>query len=676
VVLVALVLTPVFARAQADTPAPPESLAAPAPRLRAPLLDWSHVQEVYRLAEQWTRAAATPPAGEVAPLRVSGVPALRVTLRWLGMTVGIGDAMTAEQGGEGDVADLAGLTRVATARALAQVLQRLHNQNNPNAAALDPLRDIATQLLVDVQVAHSLRSVQLAAGSPPDLVYRQFIPGFHGLRLHRAGGVADLTAAVIWPGNALAANLSPRSQLLQLLADIKVSYEQIGKIAHPEGPVLERFEVIHMVRPMRHLPATLLQRGHEVLPPGSVDSRTLEAMSQRLAVHLMRWQNPGDGTLAGTYLPTSDRHDPPQASEEDEALAAFALVRWSQVWRPSAGEGDPVNDAQQAAVRIVNNIVRRVGMDPSPSPPTAALALLAIHHSPTLAMERKRDRDDLVKLLLSRIDREGVVRGQSKEKAPALTTPAQALVLAALAVHEQVTRDPLTAKAVALLHSQLWRAHAVGEVAALPWLAMAEVRTEALDLQPALGVPDAAHRADLLRQAADVLMQRQVTAAPEGGCGDIVGGFDLRPSTPAPLAPEPDWMSAYPLMLMALGTRHQLLQAPGAQASDTLKLLLRSGLAARFLAQLMIGESGCYYVRNVETALGGVRLNLWDNRLAVAPHAMTLLATVEFQQTLRDTRELAPAPENAPPAPEAPAEPQPEPASAQPAPAQGDAASP
>ena len=68
--------------------------------------------------------------------------------------------------------------------------------------------------------------------------------------------------------------------------------------------------------------------------------------------------------------------------------------------------------------------------------------------------------------------------------------------------------------------------------------------------------------------------------------------------------------------------------------ADKIKWMRDCQLACRFLAQLMIDEPGCYYVRGPQDAIGGVRLNLWDNKLAIWPSAMTLLALTELQEQM------------------------------------------
>src|SRR5690606_4841073 len=87
--------------------------------LQAPSVDWSHGMQAYRLAEKW--AAGMPLTDEEAKhkIMVSRLAGVRVTLRWLGKTMGTGDAVTVGFGADHAVAvDLCELVRQATNNAV------------------------------------------------------------------------------------------------------------------------------------------------------------------------------------------------------------------------------------------------------------------------------------------------------------------------------------------------------------------------------------------------------------------------------------------------------------------------------------------------------------------------------------------------------------------------------
>jgi len=96
-------------------------------------------------------------------------------------------------------------------------------------------------------------------------------------------------------------------------------------------------------------------------------------------------------------------------------------------------------------------------------------------------------------------------------------------------------------------------------------------------------------------------------------------------------APSPTWRTAHGLLILSLAARHE-----GVVPEDKrVRLLIDGAYCGRFIKQLMFDKPACFYVRNRDAALGGVRARLWDNDLAVAATAMSLLAVCEFQQSVK-----------------------------------------
>ncbi len=113
------------------------------------------------------------------------------------------------------------------------------------------------------------------------------------------------------------------------------------------------------------------------------------------------------------------------------------------------------------------------------------------------------------------------------------------------------------------------------------------------------------------------------------GPADVIGGFELEPA-PVGTPPAPNWRTAQLLAFLSICLREDGITAD----RDALGWVLNAGLAARFIAQLMMDEASAYYVRSLPDAIGGVRMALWDNQLGLAPTALSLLACVQLQETL------------------------------------------
>jgi len=111
---------------------------------------------------------------------------------------------------------------------------------------------------------------------------------------------------------------------------------------------------------------------------------------------------------------------------------------------------------------------------------------------------------------------------------------------------------------------------------------------------------------------------------------DTVGGFRMT----GQLVPEPTWRSA--AMLAALAAAPRAPNVVNADQRD--RWLVDLAAAFAFLDQLTIDAPDTWYIQRPHRAIGGVRMALWDNRLPLAATAMSLVAAVEFQQTLDHRR--------------------------------------
>ncbi len=596
----------------------------------APRVDWSHAERAHRQIESWVAAGAVNQRGQAQPIHVTDALGVRVTLRWSGLILGVGDAIPVEAQPK-RVADLAALSRTATARALLAAEEKLNDlyrkSLGPDGSVRTTIAEAGARMQVDLQVAHSPQPLFIQRETDYRVLYRLFAPGYHGLRMTRHSGVRQTQVAWIWPVTALTANISPRGQLRRLLTDLGYDLKAMQIVARKAGPRLERFEVIHVVRPSRDMPAMRLVRGNDVLPLSSLSSRSLEGMAHRLTeFHLRRRRS--DGQMAGTYHPSTDRYEPATAPARDLALATYALGKRAEF----LARTDP-GHAQESVIRdtvrigLETLLEQLLGSQQQEDEAVAsALTLMAMVESPDIT-HHKTQRDELADRLLALRNNEGLFRSSSTGKL--FNRPTQALVVLALSSLYEQTRDGELKKVVAQSQQRLWQGADTNVVlSGLPWLAMTEfrmLRLGALDVDADQDRWRVTGRQ--LGELADTLRRRQITSAPTVGPADVVGGFDLKPG-PASGVPEPEWHSAHVLMFLAAALRQRDL----AFGRDVVDWLLDGGLACRFLAQLMFDEPGCFYVRSPNDALGGVRASLWDNRLSIGPAAMTLLAVTELQE--------------------------------------------
>jgi len=615
-------------------------------KLDAPLVDWSHAQHIYRLSEKWIAQGNDAPVMDGPVIEVTGMAGVRVTIRWGGLRLGTGQA-TLDQltPVRGNAYDLTQAARLAVRGAMLEVEESLRQSARRATVTTQPtegesvsrgpakITDLTGQLLVDIQIACQPQVIRIPADAAPGTIYRRFVPGFHGLRMTTRSHDGTPLSSWVWPADSLAAGLPPTSQVYQLMGGIGMKLGELNNVGKPGSPVLERFEVIHMVRPSATEPITRLIRGNVMLPPSSVDGRTVDNMTLRLVDHL-RSRMREDGRFLGTYLPSSDTYQVPVARRDNAALAILALSRWTQSGIVPAG--DPrIHEVNETVRQWINaNLPEMLGAEENSSTTALSLTLMILSENPALDA-RQTERDQVAHKLLSLRNADGSFRASTDEKAGLADEPASALVVNSLAAYYSLSRDAATGQALANSMEWVWeRVDPLKSMGALPWLLEADARLEAFT------APDGSNpmnprgprgaRLARLMPTLDIIMSRQIVAPPEVGPADVVGGFLLRDLEEGD-APNPDWRAAHMMMILSQSLRNPDLFI----ARQRLEALLACGRAARFLGQLMFDEPGAFYVRSPDDVVGGVRPMLWDNRLDLSPTAMTLLACCDLRKTLQ-----------------------------------------
>jgi hypothetical protein len=678
------------------------SMSQAGPMVEAPLVDWSHALTAHRLIEGWVTAGKVDEEAEQVEIAVSGLSAVRVTLRWSGFVMGTGEvevpAAAAKPGSASNKAsaanllsniDLYPLVARATAAALADAGQSLTDSRTkgtqlaPTASNKGPanIAELGPLLQVDLQLACRLEPIRIGApGNAPGTpgagagkanpgsrspqggdateVMARFVPGYHGLRMTRTGdagagkamaqggapgeipGAGAIPGAWMWPGNAVAANVSPRSQLIQLLSELGYTAQDLDKIGRIGGPNLARFEVIHVVRPAADQPVTRLVRGSKILPATSLDTRTLDGMAQRLTRFLVK-RTREDGVMVGIYHPVSDRYDPPTALRHEAALAAYALGRQAALLVQLRAPDAQILEAQQGAKKLIDPLIKNLLAEGRGDDPAAmALVVMTIVESPGME-DRKRERDQLVDLLMKMRSDDGAFRTGLGADAEVVPGPTQALIVASLASLQAKTRNATLGQMVRQSQALLWTRPEPAYLAAMvPWLVYGELKLRGTD-DPADKLVQARNDARLkaIEAVSQAIQAKQVTEMPTDGPADVVGGFNLGEHPPEAF-PAPDWRTAQMLAFTAAALREPGLTSP----DKFVQRLLDCGLAARFVAQLMFDEPGCYFARGREQSMGGVRLSPWDNRVGPVAAAMALLGVTELQQSIANTAVLPVSP--------------------------------
>ena len=631
---------------EAEQPQPPE------PAKEAPTIGWADAEAGYAWVQGWLRDEAGVPKDADLPDRATtGLFGVYVTLRDNGKVMGRGQAIRPDMKDAIDKAggpvQLAPLLAAATRQALKELKGKQTkralelNINNPELLAI-AIMDARKRAQLDIQFGHSLESVVLPRGAPEQAVLSTFAPGYHGLRM--AGPLAG-KADFAWPAIELSRNNTAPRTIFRLMDLQGYDADELPIVARADGPALQRFAVIHMVRPRQAQPMRQLIRGNVLLQQQVIDGRTIAGLAERVARHLdshiVTDKRTGQELVHGTYQPSLQRYAPQWADERETALLCYALTRHSRV----AIDANLAGDTMLARARRILRIVDQLGPAAAPNalPPkhlTAAFLLLTLCETPVrLTPEQLILRDYLAKALIDLAHPKGggyrIEKGSDKR----LPRASAAVVTAALATYFDSTRSKPLAQPLWNVLTDLVNENQPQEsarVGDLLWVAHALDATGD-NLAKAQPEPDAAAKTldqwrKTLANYLELLIEQQIRFKPILGPEDVAGGFILdKPAFPGS-PPEPTWQSAMPTALLAFGLRDPAIIPTDQQFGP----VLAAGLGARFLGQLIITQHSAYYLRDPEPALGGVRRTLWDNTLYPDCSAIALIALTELQQTLLD----------------------------------------
>lgn len=615
----------------------------------APNVGWADGEAAFAWVQSWLRDEAGVPESKDLPDRaVKGVFGVYVTLRDEGRDMGRGQALRTDIKDAidkpGSPVQLAPLLAAATRQALEELKDKQMKRaielkiKDPKLVAI-AIQDAKKRVQIDIQIGHDLESIILPANAPDQAVFSTFAPGYHGLRL--AGPLAG-KADIAWPAIELSRNNAAPRTVFRLMDLQGYDADELPLVARAEGPALQRFNVIHMVRPRPSQPMRQLTRGNVYLQQQVVDGRTIAGLAERVARHLDQLiiTDPRDGSekVHGTYQPSLQRYAPQWADDRETALLAYALTRHATVALDAKLAGDVMKARAKRVLRLVDQLAPAAA--PKDLPPkhlTASFLLLTLCETPIpLKPDQLPVRNQIAQSLLALHHPEAGGYRVAKDSDKVLPRASAAVVTAALAAYYDSTRSKTLAQPVWNVLSDLIKANENDpKVVDLLWVA------HALDAAgPALAKaqPDPAAAAKTLdawrKRIADfleLLTEQQIRARPILGPDDVTGGFILEKPVPGS-PPEPDWRSAMPTTLLALALRD-----PGIIHRDQqFGPVLAADLGVRFLGQLIITTPSAYYLRDTKHALGGVRRTLWDNTLYPDISSITLLALTEIQQTLID----------------------------------------
>ncbi len=554
-------------------------LMAAAPCVPVGEPDPGDVVAAWSAVRGWVDEFDLPPPGDPAaavPLR--GAAGACVILRQSGRVVGIGSDAS---GGDG-------MVRRAAGRALGQVLA------DPAVAALprEMTASVGRSLTVELEAAGRLHPL---LGGTFEAVAGQLDPGLDGVAMRRGEEVV-----MLFPAQMRAVDAAGRAErlLAGLAADLGLSPLPLAELVRRFDISIYRFSTTDVAQAGPGEPPFPTWRGGTVVPDAQVTAAAIAAFADGIVNHLIESHSPPGEPLGvrGSYHPAADDYEPLVAPPAEQALVAWALLRYAGcAGAPAAG----AVAARQAGMKVLDEL-RRVAPgedDPFADVASAAAFLLAADE----AGDSWTDRDAA----------ESAARRVLALPDEAIAPHVQAMT--AVALVSLLGRDARVDAALARRSLDAAWSSVPGseQVSLLPWIGWAEA-----DYASATGGP-IAKAEDLRRLRVTLDAVRMGGACPP----DLAGGLALTGTG----GDRPNSQTLRPAAYLATMVRDPQFTEP-AESPAALGRVLST---ARFAIQLSVRDDSAWPFRNPGRALGGIRDSTWEARQPVAAQALGLAFAAE-----------------------------------------------
>ncbi len=460
-------------------------------------------------------------------------------------------------------------------------------------------------IALEMQVAQRPKRVR---GNSLDDALSGFNPGSSGMLLR----INDRYDA-IFPGAMLQHGQDPSQAIFAALVRSDVGVKAFDAALADGSARLWEFDVLHLAQRAPGQAPAFKMRGSVLVRESAVNMTSLDNVIDELADHVLTHDWATGQKMLGTYLPEVDQYEPIAASAEDQALAALALMRFSN----SCGPGDERGGkARSAALKWLADLAGPVtggSITPTLEPGAAAIALLALRETKDGDISSDPDRGAQLAALaqwcrimsraaLERIDPRDSTIGLGDRAAMAAALGSEAAMM------------------------NLWNQTPPHDRSALlPWLGWTqgtEGATTTVDAAVAGWRNEVAEfRAALWRAQIDVTQAGVLR-------DDFAGGF-----RGADGAVRADWQSMRALGFLAVSVKK--VPAAGEEMAPVEEIVrLTSG--ARFAAQLSVRAEDDYRLARPAAALGAIRAAPWNPALPPAATALGLIALVDTRTAIKE----------------------------------------
>lgn len=558
---------------------------------------------VYEQVEGWVRDWDIPSV-DAAESASEPLTAVVVTLRLDGRVFGRGAAAAADPD--------TGLVWQAASEALNAANSKLTQERDAMWEAF--IRELSERITITVEIGDELIPISKSELALPGFGYS---PGSVGFVVRRGENTDAVGAGAILvrrgdPARSAAAlclTLSENSDLvMQSPADLS-----------EQGFTFYRWVPMTIAQPAPGLGGVFIDRGGRVIDESEISVRAIRTMSDRIATHLMgrRWEGVEAYGFTGTLDPVTGKVDSPYAGPFEQALGAYALLRYG---------ADASTQQERDAVVAGREVLRALGdieddeITPWDDPIAASMTLIALSEIP---LELIIGEEGLSTLRVKSLETLDTLYDTERGFDPIIPAAAKGLIAHALVVSAKLDPRDRTGAAESAIARVYLDTPAELLVSQMPFLAWAQIEHTGAEGELA--------STSALRQMRELVWEHQLARADLAWIDrDLAGGIVFTRSK----APLPSWSCLRPLAAMATMLGDERITPGSISSGDVPSEMIRLIRSIRFVRQLIAEGETMHMYADAREADWGVRMALWDQRMPIESGAMALLMLSETRSSL------------------------------------------
>lgn len=557
-------------------------------------------QQVDRWVRQWE---VTGVDEDQDPL--PSLSAAIVTLRVNGRVIGRGSAASMNA--------TSGLLGSATKQAISSANAKLPVDRD---AMWDELiADLSQRIMITIEIADVLVPI---SDSQLDLAGFGYTPGSMGLvarrgdRLEVSGPESMLMRATDLGQSAMALSNT-------LAGDASVMLKSPRELVE-SGFAFFRFEPVVLAQPAPMLGASFLDRGGRVVERSEIGMRSIETMASSIAGHLMsrQWAGVEPYGMMGTLDPVSGKVDSPFASPFEQALSAYALLRYGNM-----GQTRHHQDATIAGTSVLKALAKVHDPEVAPwgDPVGACMSIIALSEIQLIDTLGDPSLNALRLKSLETLD--GLVDAQGKLNQD-LPIASHGLIAHALVRAHQLDPRDRTGLASGVISQIIVSTPPSALVAQMPFLGWAIVESndeQGFELDTLTG----------LMEMRELVWEHQLNRADlDWTDRDLAGGVVFTSAS----APLPSWLTLKPIAFLATMLGDERLTPGTISSGDVPNQIGKQVDAIRFVRQLCATDETLHFYEAGRKAQWGVRMSLWDQSMPVEVDALALLTLTETTRAI------------------------------------------